>query len=560
MLYVLGEQYKKFLSFVILCSIIIVLNVEGIPSTSSVDKSNRTNSTLTTTITATIPTIFPTSKACFYGVDASNTAEFVEICVNQSLAQLDVKTEISDIPSAENLNDIWMLLTAAMVFVMQCGFSLLEVGMVQKKNIQTVIFKNLMNAAVTAIGYYLFGFCLSYGKLHSSNPYLGVGDTVILSHKWDRWFYEWTFAVTASTIASCAFSERATLFLYLYNSLCMVWWTYSIIVHWLWSETGWLSPFHTYNGIFAAHLKGGAIDFAGSCVVFIVGGFVGLAGAILLGPRKNRFSSNDNDKNVEKKRDTYIFGRDAVQQILGCLIIWFGFYGFTCGRTLQANERMLIASKVAVNTTLSAGMGCIIAVAFEYFLDCIMRQPYLWKVSTLCNGILIGLVSISASCAVVDPWMAIIIGAVGGVVYVICGLIQTFLQSCCPKLAIDDPLNVSATFGVGGCWGIIAEGYFGYHQEAMSLAGYPVKADRWGYGQRWGRQFVACVVVSCWAFFLGIIFLGFLKLVCFFAKHMGWFRIDEDKEEAGLDAEYHDENNRGFALADIIKAKFFKNQ
>lgn len=536
--------YKTFLSFVILYGL-FVLNVEGINATTV---SSTVGSTVGSTTFATT-----TAGSCFYGIDAKNSTEFVKVCIDEPSTKFSIEQVQSDIPTAKNLDDIWMLLTAAMVFVMQCGFSLLEVGMVQEKNIQTVIFKNLMNAAVTAIGYYLFGFCLSYGKLHSSNPFLGVGDTVILSHNWDRWFYEWTFAVTASTVASCAFGERATLLFYLYNSLCMVWWTYSIIVHWLWSQTGWLTPFYVFTG-FHAHLHGGAIDYAGSGVVFIVGGFVGLAGAYLLGPRKNRFSSNDEDKNADKRRDTYIFGRDAVLQILGCLIIWFGFYGFTCGRTLHANNKMLIASKIAVNTTLSAGMGCITAVALEFFLDCIMKQPYLWKVSTLCNGILIGLVSISASCAVVDPWMAIIIGCVGGVIYVLCGLVQTLLQHT--PLRFDDPLNVSATFGVGGCWGIIAEGYFGYHEEALKLAGYGDEALHWGYGERWGRQFVACVVVSAWAFFLGLIFLGIFKGICLLVKKTNWFRIDDEKEENGLDAEYHDENNRGFALVDIIKTYF----
>lgn len=533
---------KWILLFAILQIIIIIPTTAlgPIPSTTADNATrNATTTHLPTSSLSSTAAIFTTTNAtknlrCFYGINASDTSQFVEVCVDQSTSQLSFDTTKSDIPTSKDIDRIWILITAAMVFLMQCGFSLFEAGMVQSKNVQSVLYKNLINACISAIGYYLFGFCLSYGKLHSSNRFLGVGDTVILSHNWDRWFYEWTFSSIAITIASCALTERTTLFAYIVNALSMVWWIYPIIVHWLWSATGWLSPFYNelYNS--EAHVNGGAIDFAGSCVVHIVGGCVGLAGAILVGPRVNRFENNNNDTKKGKQLHYYQFGRNLSYQIFGCLIIWFGFYGFTCGRTLAANNSMFLASKIAVNTTLSAAMACITVAIID-------RIFYVWKISTLCNGILVGLVSISASCAVVEPWMAIIIGCVGGIFYMLAVSLELLFK-------IDDPLTIWPTFGIGGFWGMVAVGFFGYEKSALRMAGYDAEVVDLGYGMRWGRQFLAAVIVSTWAIILGFMVFGILRLT-------RTLRVDKETEERGLDHQYHDEQNLGFSLMSIINKR-----
>jgi len=510
------DKHSKWLLFV-------VLNVAIIQTFSSNVAAESTTS--------------PSKHYCFYGINVSNHQEFVEICVNGS-ANMTFNTTKSNIPTAANLDQIWMLLTAAMVFLMQCGFTLLESGVVQEKNIQSVVFKNLLNACVSAIGYYLFGFCLSYGKLHSSNPYLGVGDTVILSHDYSRWFYEWAFSTIAATIASCAITERATLFAYFMNSLSMVWWTYPIIVHWFWSETGWLSPFFVSTGSHA-HVHGGAIDFAGSCVVFIVGGWAGLAGSLMIGRRIR-----------EKNEDVAQTQQNIKQRVLGCLIIWFGFYGFTCGRTLAANNLMLIASKIAVNTTLSAAMGVITVIILESIMN--FRSSQIWSIPTLCNGILVGLVSISASCGVVDPWMAIIIGCVGGFLYIIFAKIEDLV-------GIDDPLAVWPTFGISGCWGMIAVGFFGYHKQALLLAGYDEKAADLGYGMHWGRQLLGPAIVLVWAFAMGVLVFGLLRIPCMpddkKTDKRGLLRVSAEVEKRGLDSEYHDEKYSGLSLKMLLESR-----
>lgn len=230
----------------------------------------------------------------------------------------------------------------------------------------------------------------------------------------------------------------------------------------------------------------------------------------------------------------YQFGRNLSYQIFGCLIIWFGFYGFTCGRTLAANNSMFLASKIAVNTTLSAAMACITVAIID-------RIFYVWKISTLCNGILVGLVSISASCAVVEPWMAIIIGCVGGIFYMLAVSLELLFK-------IDDPLTIWPTFGIGGFWGMVAVGFFGYEKSALRMAGYDAEVVDLGYGMRWGRQFLAAVIVSTWAIILGFMVFGILRLT-------RTLRVDKETEERGLDHQYHDEQNLGFSLMSIINKR-----
>eukprot|EP01084_Bolivina_argentea_P127072 224806_1 len=198
---------------------------------------------------------------------------------------------------------------------------------------------------------FLFGYCLAYGDDETSNGFLGTGNVVLLSKDYNAFFFQWAFAATAATIVSGSVAERCKLPAYFIYTLSLTLWVYPIVVHWMWSSTGWLSPFNPN----ISAIDGGVIDFAGSGVVHMVGGFSGLCGAFFLGPRYLRFdSSGHKTKTLERQ---FKFGHNVPFQVLGTFILWFGWYGFNPGSTLAANGAMELASKVAVNTTFAAAMG-----------------------------------------------------------------------------------------------------------------------------------------------------------------------------------------------------------
>lgn len=353
-----------------------------------------------------------------------------------SLAWGDEPTAASN---AVAIDTMWTLIAAFLVFFMQAGFAMVEAGFTRAKNACNIMMKNLMDFAVGSIAYWAVGFAImfgtsAFGLFGKSGFFLSGVDPSTADGMWQFtfWIFQAVFAATAATIVSGAMAGRTKFTSYLAYSAFLTAIIYPIVGHWIWGG-GWLA-----NLNFA--------DFAGSTVVHSVGGFAALIGTIMLKPREGKFNP-DGSANA-------ISGHNIPLASLGVFILWFGWFGFNPGSTLSVGNGDLIA-RVAINTNLAAAAGGILAMATVWKM---FGKPDL---SMAMNGALAGLVAITAGCAFVDPWAAIAIGAVGGVLVVL-GVVAL------DKIGIDDPVGAFPVHGINGVWGTLAIGLFG--KEALGVA------------------------------------------------------------------------------------------
>jgi len=371
---------------------------------------------------------------------------------------------------------LWMILCGAQVFFMQLGFTNLESGAVSRRNVLNIIFKNIMDCCLGSIFWFLFGWGVSYGDDEGS--FIGGSSFANVNYEDDTdWFFQWAFCVTASTIVSGAVAERMKLKAYFLYTIMITSFIYPVVVHWVWTDDGWASA---SNG--KADVP--AIDFAGSGVVHMVGGWSGLMGALVVGPRTGRF---------EKGEFVQEYAPNSVPfQAFGTLILWFGWYGFNCGSTVGVSGVMETAALVGVTTTLAAASGGI-ATGFAAVI-CTRK----WSIALTCNGILAGLVSITAPCSVVSPGFSIIIGLLGGLFYF--GFSRLMI-----RLKIDDPLDAAAVHGCCGFWGLISVAIFST-KEYMTKAAYDTVADQ-NFGTRLGNQLIVALAITAWTMSLsGLLF------------------------------------------------------
>jgi Amt family ammonium transporter len=293
-------------------------------------------------------------------------------------------------------------------------------------------------------------------------------------------------------------------------------WVYPVIVHWVWSPKGWLSGFNTVNPLFGS----GMIDFAGSGVVHMTGGLAGLMGCIMVGPRLGRFDSNGQPVDMP--------GHSATLVVLGTVLLWFGWYGFNPGSTinivsLAGKDSALLyetSGRAAVTTTLSGGAGVITALITTFV------RHKAWDLISVCNGALVGFVSITGSAAVVEPWAALIAGIIGSLLFdLTCWLWL--------KLRIDDPLCASPMHGICGIWGVLFAGFFATEKYVgQAYLNGKFGAFMGGGGHLLACQVVGILVLAAWICVLtGVLF--------FVLKMLGKLRISPEEEQAGLDVSKH---------------------
>jgi|UniRef100_A0A7S4G8R3 Amt family ammonium transporter len=434
--------------------------------------------------------------------------------------------------NAQDLTNIWILLCGFLVFFMQCGFTMLECGAVRSKNVSNIIFKTTIDACMAALGYWLFGWGFAYGGDMTNtgvkpNGFIGVGEVCLTSSGipsrdvYVSWFFQWTFTAAAATIVSGAVAERITVLSYTIFSFLMSTVIYPVVVHWIWSVHGWLSAF---NASPVGRLgTNGMLDFAGSGVVHLTGGMASLVGAAILGPRKGRYGPKGEHLDEKKAREEIFRPHNRALCCLGTLVLWFGWYGFNCGSTLAASSgASYIAARVAVTTTLSAGLGGISAlltglVVFRH-LD----------IDALLNGVLAGLVSITAPCSLVEPWAAVVIGLIGGWLYVVS-------SQAINKIEIDDPLHASSVHGTCGVWGCIAVGLFATESNLANAYGLTTQVYGLFYGGGWeqlGIQLIGVICIMAW--------VGCLTALFFFIFKAGKIlRVPPHVEDMGLDSSEH---------------------
>lgn len=438
----------------------------------------------------------------------------VEICINGTtiISQTVLEDGASPLATFASEVDVFYLMFAGcLVFFMQAGFSMLEAGCVSWKNTQNILYKNLMDACLGAFCFWALGYGFAYGGGEDANPFIGTSNFFLMDESneaasYQSFFFQWAFAATAATIVSGSVAERCSLPAYFIYSSILTIFVYPVVVHWVWSSAGWLSAFKSGEMIFELNM----LDFAGSGVVHMVGGFSGLMGAIALGPRKGRFDAGGDDKYRP---------HSCLAAALGVAILWFGWYGFNAGSTLGINGYSAIAAKVLVTTTLAAAFGALTCTIYSR-----IRQKN-WDLMLSLNGVLAGLVSITANCCVVDPWHSAVIGVLGAMVYI-------GSSALLKKLKIDDPLDAFPIHGCCGFFGVIAVGIFGTDENVKfgyNLGDLPTSLSS---GTQFGVQLAGALAIAAWT-------LGTSGLMFFVMKKLGVLRVSDKFEEEGMDKSEH---------------------
>ena len=353
----------------------------------------------------------------------------------------------------EYQNIAWIIWGGVLVFFMQAGFALLESGSVRAKNTVNVMMKNYTDMCIGGLAFYLVGFGLMMGT--NDSGFFGTDHfmPVNLSNMdWALMFFQMMFAATAVTVASGAMAERVSFVGYAVAACLICLFIYPVFASWVWGGyfggTGWLAEL-------------GFIDFAGSTVVHSIGGWLALAGILVIGPRLGRFAPDGTPR--------LIAGHNMTLVALGGFILWFGWFGFNAGSTLSITGNIGL---IAVNTFVAA----ISAVVSYMLISKALNKAILLSDSV--NASLIGLVSITAGCATTTPIFAVIIGAAASVIYILST--QALL-----KLKIDDVVSAVAVHGFGGAWGTLAAGLF-YSDDLFNLSRVGVQALGVGVALVWG--------------------------------------------------------------------------
>jgi Amt family ammonium transporter len=413
--------------------------------------------------------------------------------------------------TAYAIDNMFLLLAAVLVLFMQAGFAMVESGFNQAKNTVNILFKNLMDLCIGMLLFFIIGYGLMYPG-DGGNGFLAFGQFGIggigadaaeagaLAPQVD-WLFQVAFAATAATIVSGAVAGRLKFHAYLVYSAVITAFIYPISGYWKWGG-GWLDGMGFY-------------DFAGSLVVHAVGGFAALAGAIVLGPRIGRFGKDGKSKAIP--------GHNLPIAALGVFILLIGWFGFNPGSQLAivGKDNTDAVMLIAVNTLLAAGAGGFLAMLTTWIIH---RKPDLTMAA---NGVLGGLVGITANCDGVSNVEAIIIGAIAGVL--VC-----FGVKLLDKLKIDDTVGAFPVHGLCGMWGGIAVAIFGSYDGCSSQA-----IGEYG---NWVAQLTGSIVIPIWAFVTMFILFTILKAV-------GMLRVSKDEELRGLDiGEHGEEAYNGFQI------------
>ena len=426
--------------------------------------------------------------------------------VPEEVSNADKITELST-----GLNTVWMLLAAMLVFFMQPGFALVEAGFTRSKNTANILMKNLVDFMVGSILFWFIGFGLMFGVGNVfGTPHLfdlDAMDNIIQNGLPIEGFliFQTVFCATSATIVSGAMAERTKFSMYLAYTIAISVLIYPVSGHWTWGG-GWLSnadPDSFMISVFGYTFH----DFAGSTVVHSVGGWIALVGAAILGPRLGKYGKDGKSKAIP--------GHNLTLACLGVFILWFGWFGFNPGSQLAAagyGDQTAI-SHVFLTTNLAACTGGFLALIVSWIK---YGKPSL---SLTLNGILAGLVGVTAGCDLVSPMGAALIGA-------ICGTVMIFaVEFIEHRLKIDDPVGASSVHGVCGSLGTILTGLFAVEGGTFYGGGFGFL----------GAQIFGVIIVGGWAALMGYIIFKVLDKV-------HGLRVPARIEEEGLDIYEHGES------------------
>ncbi|MDR3294321.1 MAG: ammonium transporter [Clostridiales Family XIII bacterium] len=410
-----------------------------------------------------------------------------------------------------SVDTIWVLLGAALVFFMQPGFAMLEAGLIRAKNVGNIIIKNVIDLSLGAIVYWLVGFSIMFGL--SNAGIIGTPDFFLLGDTlgnaapdgvtpWSFFIFQTVFAATAATIVSGSMAERTKFSAYCIYSVVISVIVYPISGHWIWGG-GWLGEL-------------GFHDFAGSTAVHLVGGTAALVGAALVGPRIGKYSKSGKSRAIP--------GHSLSLAALGVFILWFGWFGFNGGSTVSAtgDDTLVSMGLIFTNTNLAAAAGAAIVMITTWIR---YKKP---DVSMTLNGVLAGLVGITAGCDAVSPFGAILIGVISGLA-VVAGV-----EIIDKKFRVDDPVGAVGVHCVCGAVGTICVGLFSVSEGLF-----------YGGGARLlGVQVLGVIVVAAWVVVAMLITFSVIRAAI-------GLRVSKEEEIEGLDIHEHGIEN---SYADFLQA------
>jgi Amt family ammonium transporter len=452
---------------------------------------------------------------------------------NTKLAQLETIAKTME----DDLDTMWLVLGAALVFLLNIGFGLIEAAGTRRCSLNTILVKNLVVCGVVAIMWWSFGYGVAYAanpSAETDNAFIGNGKVFMANDKlseqreFANWVYSYAYAVLATTIATSALTDRGTLTAYVAIAIVFSGGIYPVIVHWVWASNGWLSVRNVASS-FAAN---GMIDWSGSGVLFLNAGSVALVSSYLAGPRLRRFDSAFNKANPGRFQSG-----NKVYQGLGTIFLWVGFYGLTCVSSPLSQGRASLCVKVAANTTLAAAAGAIIAFLLDaYFGEPTVDMVHLSEhpedldskikrtdMRVTLNGVVAGLVAVSAGVSTYEPWAAVVVGIFGGI-------IAFYGPQLIAYLSIDDPVESFSLFGLTGFWGLMAVGWYARQENAIrAYNGIITKYGIW-YGadaEQWGVQSFGGACILLWALVTG-------GILVFVLRFLNLLRVPADVEARGI--------------------------
>ena len=401
------------------------------------------------------------------------------------------------------LDTVWTLLAAILVMFMQPGFAMLEAGLVRTKNSVNILMKNLMDFCFSSIFFWIVGFGIMFGTgnllFGTSGFFLNDIGGTFDSLSWSsvpleaKYFFQLVFCATAATIVAGAMAERTNFVAYILYSIIISAIIYPVVGHWIWGG-GWLAEI-------------GMWDFAGSTVVHSTGGWLSLTGAVMLGPRIGKYRSDGSPKSIP--------GHSIPLAFLGLFILWFGWFGFNPGSTMGAVPDI---AHIATTTNISAAIGGISAMFTAWWM---FKKP---DATMAINGVIAGLVSITAPCAFVSVGSSFWIGLAAGILVVVSVI---FFDKV---MHIDDPVGAISAHAVCGSWGTFALGLFAQDKFSPGTTG-----DGLFFGGGWkllGIQSLGIISVFFWCMIAGF-------TLFYVIKHLVGLRVSRDEELRGLDIDEH---------------------
>jgi Amt family ammonium transporter len=430
--------------------------------------------------------------------------------------------------SALAINIVWTLVAGFLVMFMQAGFAMVETGFTRAKNVAHTMSMNLMIYAIGVLGYWICGFALQMGgvgaiptlggasglnhelTLHLSNKafgLLGLKGFLLSGNSFGGgvfalFLFNMVFMDTAATIPTGALAERWKFSSFIIFGFFMAMFVYPLFANWVWGG-GWLARLGTNFGLGHGH-----VDHAGSSVVHMVGGVASLAGAIVLGPRLGKFTRSG--------KPVAIPGHNIPMAIVGTFILAFGWFGFNAGSTLAGTD--LRIAVISVNTMLASAAGAFSAMLYVWLR---YGKP---EPSIMANGMLAGLVAITAPCAFVNSASAVVIGVIAGVL-VVSSVI--FIERV---LKVDDPVGAISVHGTCGLWGVVALGLFadGTYGEGLNGIAGPVRGLFFGDSSQLVAQIIGAL--ACSLFVFGSFYIFFKVMDIWIGN-----RVTPDVEFEGLD-------------------------